>query len=276
MRLTQPLKWHGGKFYLAKEIIKRFPPHVHYVEPYAGGMAVLFAKPAEWIEGHSEVANDLNGELVNFWHVLKTWPDALIRRLDCTPFSESEFRNATTYREQLTPIGNAANFFVRYRQSRQGLGKDFATLSRTRTRRGMNEQVSSWLTAVEGLPEAHDRLKRVVILNRPALDVIRQQDGPNTFFYLDPPYLHETRVTTGDYEHEMAETQHFDLLKLLNQIEGKFLLSGYPSPMYANAAADNGWHCDEIQIDNKASSKKSKDTKVECLWRNYELSGGER
>lgn len=67
---SQPLKWHGGKHYLAKRIIELMPPHVHYVEPYFGGGAVLFAKPSKWIEGHSEVVNDIDGELMNFWRVL--------------------------------------------------------------------------------------------------------------------------------------------------------------------------------------------------------------
>ena len=83
--------------------------------------------------------------------------------------------------------------------------KDFATLSRNRTRRQMNEQASAWWTCVEGLPAVSARLRRVVVLNQPALEVIRQQDGPATLFYLDPPYLHETRASPGTYKHEMSE-----------------------------------------------------------------------
>lgn len=266
---TQPLKWHGGKHYLAKEIISRFPPHVHYVEPFFGGGAVLFAKPEEWIEGYSEVVNDINAGLWNFWHCLKNWPEAVIRQLELTPFSEIEFDNSVADWMKYTPIGNAVAFFVRYRQSRQGLGKDFATLSRNRTRRGINEQVSSWLSAIEGLPEAHERLKRVVILNDDALKVIRQQDGPNTLFYCDPPYLHETRVTTNDYEFEMEYHEHEALLESLGNIQGKFILSGYRSFLYDDMECLYGWRRDEIQIDNKASSKPTKDIKTECLWMNY-------
>lgn len=273
MRLTQPLKWHGGKYYLAHEIIQRFPPHTHYVEPFAGGLAVLFAKPVEWIEGHSEVVNDIHGELVNFWHVLKVWPDAFIRLASLTPFSQDEFENAKFDGHKLAPIQRAVAFFVRYRQSRQGLGRDFATLSKNRTRRGMNEQVASWFSAIDGLPEAHERLQRVVVLNRDAVDVIKSEDSPTTFFYLDPPYLHETRSTTKEYgEFEMSEAEHVALLGLLAGIKGKFLLSGYPSKLYDKVAEASGWYCDRIEIDNKASGKKSKERKVECLWRNYDLS----
>ena len=147
--------------------------------------------------------------------------------------------------------------------------KDFATLSRNRTRRGMNEQVSSWLTAIEGLPDVHDRLKRVVILNRPALDVMKQQDGPETCFYLDPPYLHETRSTTKDYQYEMSETDHHQLLLALTQLKGKFLLSGYHSEMYDLMAREMEWKCHEFKIVNNASSKVVKDTKTECVWTNF-------
>lgn len=276
MTVSNPLKWHGGKSYLADQIIALMPPHTHYVEPFFGGGAVLFRKPCD---GVSEVVNDLNGALVNFWQVIANEDtcELLKRWAEGTPVCESAFEAACResnhwkgwYKGDGVSVSLAHAFFVKYRQSRQGLGKDFATLSRNRTRRGMNEQVSSWLTAIEGLPEAHERLKRVVILNAEACDVIRQQDGPNTLFYCDPPYLHSTRVTTGDYECEMSEANHAQLLLTLDGIEGKFVLSGYHSKLYDNHAATRGWRCVEIKIDNKASSKAVKEQKTECLWMNY-------
>ena len=274
--VSKPLKWHGGKHYLADRIISLIPPHTHYVEPYAGGLSVLFAKPAELIEGHSEVVNDLNGNLVNFWDVLSRSESfgELVRICEATPFSEEVWDSAQEMEackavRTTRDVKQAWAFFIKYRQSRQGLGKDFATLSRRRTRRGMNEQVSSWLSAVEGLPEAHERLKRVVVLNRDALAVIGQQDGSDTFFYLDPPYLHDTRVTTSDYEFEMGESDHSELLELLCHIEGKFILSGYPSGIYDKWERAGHWKRVDIEIDNKASSKKTKQKKIECLWMNF-------
>jgi len=269
---TAPLKWHGGKHYLADRIIDLMPPHIHYVEPYFGGGQVLFRKDPE---GVSEVVNDLNGGLVNFWRVLQDEEcfRAFSRRVAVTPFSEQEFewsRPQSPLTEEVhADTEAAAQFFVRYRQSRQGLGKDFATLSRNRTRRGMNEQVSSWLSAVEGLPEAHERLKRVVILNRGALEVIRQQDGPNTLFYLDPPYLPETRTVTNAYECEMNHDDHMALIAVLSEVKGKFILSGYRSDLYDKWAECLGWSRVDIKIDHKASSKKTKEMKTECLWMNF-------
>ena len=269
-----PLKWHGGKQYLAKRIIELFPPrdsYVHYVEPYFGGGAVLFAHDPE---GKSEVANDINGNLMNFWLVLRD--ETLLRELQhvlsLTPFAEPFFRESLRQQDfdgTQARVRRAFWFFVRYRQSRQGLGKEFATLSRNRTRRGMNEQVSAWLSAVEGLPEAHERLKRVVILNDDAVNVIRQQDGPKTLFYCDPPYLHETRNVTDAYEHEMTIEQHTLLLACLSKIKGRFLLRGYPSNLYQTAEKLYGWRREDIPIDNKASSAKTKEIKTECVWLNY-------
>ena len=135
----------------------------------------------------------------------------------------------------------------------------------------MNEQVSSWLTAIDGLPEVHARLKRVVILNQDAIDVIQSQDGPDTLFYLDPTYLPETRVTTADYANEMSIEDHMWLLVQLSHIEGKFILSGYPSELYEIFAEHYGWHRRDIEIDNKASGKAVKEIKTECLWYNYDL-----
>jgi len=282
--LTPPLKWHGGKHYLADWIISYMPRHVHYVEPYAGGLAVLLRRDPhdprlvwnpDWPqEGVSEVVNDIDGELMNFWGVLRRPADfAVLRRfLEATPFSEELFNAAgDVIPDNSTVVDRAWRFFVRCRQSRQGLMKDFATLSRTRTRRGMNEQISSWLTAIEGLPDIHRRLQPVLPLNRPALEVIRTQDGPKTLFYLDPTYLDETRVSHGEYgEHEMSPEDHHELSKALADIKGKFLLSGYPSTMYAEYAAANGWHRVERQIDCKASGAKKKPKKTECLWMNFE------
>lgn len=272
MTVSNPLKWHGGKSYLADQIIALMPPHVHYVEPFFGGGAVLFRKPCE---GVSEVVGDTYRRLTWFWQAIADpWCFREFREIiELVPFSQERWQQAER-NLRCWPSGYdwkhaAVDFFIVYRQSRQGLGKDFATLSRNRTRRGMNEQVSSWLTAIEGLPEAHERLKRVVILNAEACDVIRQQDGPNTLFYCDPPYLHSTRVTTGDYECEMDADDHLMLLATLADIEGKFILSGYHSAIYDAYAKTRGWRCVEIKIDNKASSKAVKEQKTECLWMNY-------
>ena len=131
----------------------------------------------------------------------------------------------------------------------------------------MNEQASAWLTCVEGLPAVSARLRRVVILNQPALEVIRQQDGATTLFYLDPPYLHQTRATTGNYQHEMTEEDHRELLAAIKRCQGRVMLSGYPNPLYDGELA--GWRRADFQIDNKASGGKVKRQMTESVWMNF-------
>jgi DNA adenine methylase len=262
--MQQPLKWFGGKAYLAKRIVERMPPHKVYVEPYAGGLSVLLAKDPEEV---SEVVNDLDGDLTNFWEVLQSERDfpRFVRIVEAIPFSEHEW----TVANQLNGKGDdavysAVDFFVNCRQSLGGMGKSFAPLSTKRRRRGMNEQASAWLTAVEGLPEVHKRLKRVVVLNRPALEVIRKQDTPETLFYLDPPYLHETRTATDVYRFEMTWNDHRDLLVALQGLKGKVILSGYRHALYDDVLTD--WHREDFELPNNAAKSDTKRRMVESLW----------
>jgi DNA adenine methylase len=273
MKPNLPLKFHGGKVYIASKIVELMPPHLHYVEPYAGGLSVLLTKNPE---GVSEVANDINRNLTNFWETLRD-PDRFeqFRRLvEATPFSELEWCQS---RDWLLSYGDAegvqipraVNFFILCRQSLAGRMRSFTGVTKTRTRRGMNNEVSAWLTAIEGLPAVHERLKRVLILNRPAIDVIHWQDAQTTLFYLDPPYVHETRATTGEYAHEMTEDQHAELLATLATIKGKFLLSGYRCPLYDAAATRWRWTRHDFELPNNAAGGKEKRRMVESLWCNF-------
>lgn len=284
-----PLKWHGGKAHLANRIIELMPPRVknpnaptkddsgwvHYVEPYFGGGQVLFANQHD---GISEAVNDLNRDLTNFWQVLQSKLEfgRFLRLCEATPFSEVEFLEAVAFPSPRSIVlesqscFRAWKFFVRCRQSLAGRMKGFTGITKTRTRRGMNNEVSAWLTAVEGLPAVHERLKRVLIINRPAIEVIRKHDGPQTLFYLDPPYMHETRVTTGEYSHEMDEADHIELLDVLSTIKGRFILSGYPSRLYDDSAIEFGWRHVDFDLPNHASGAKTKPRKTERVWMNYQ------
>lgn len=271
--ITPPLKWHGGKSYLA-EWIRSFDPvgtYCHRVHAYGGGLGEFWNWPHE---GISEVVNDLDHRLFNLWRVLQDEErfEDFRRIIESTPFSRDAYEAAAMIEQchcNPATARDAVSFFVLVRQSRQGLMKDFATLSRNRVRRGMNEQVSAWLTAIEGLPAVHARLKRVVLENVPALDLIRREDGPKTLFYLDPPYMHDSRATKDAYAFEMSELDHNELLETLARIEGRFMLSGYHSPQYDKWSRDYDWTLHEKQIDNKAASGATKEIKTECLWTNF-------
>lgn len=268
--LIPPLKWHGGKHYLAPKIVALMPSHVHYVEPFAGGLAVLLAKDPE---GVSEVVNDLHRDLTNFWRVLQD-PNTFerFRRIvDATPFSEvvwKDARDGLVSYPDADPVRGAVWFFIFCRQSLAGRMTAFTILTRRRVRRGMNAEASAWLSAVDGLPAVHARLRRVAILDsRPALEVIRQQDGPETLFYLDPPYPHETRTATAAYAFEMTRADHQELLDALRYCQGKVILSGYPSTLY-DVALKN-WTRHTFDLPNNAAGGKRKRRKMEVLWCNF-------
>jgi DNA adenine methylase len=139
---------------------------------------------------------------------------------------------------------------------------------RTRLRGGRNDGVNGWWTAVNGLGAVHRRLQDVRVLCRPALDVIRSEDTPATFFYLDPPYLHETRTAKKVYgDFEMTGADHRELLDVLRTCRGKVILSGYPSRLYDEALAD--WTRHTFDLPNNAAGGKAKGRETEVLWCNF-------
>jgi DNA adenine methylase len=275
-----PLKWHGGKHYLARRIVALMPPHLHYVEPYAGGLAVLLARdpddPRLWAgngsgnRGVSELANDLDGRLMNFWRVLRD-PETFERfrrQVEAIPLARAAWQAAYDHAYGGDPVADAVAFFVCCRQSLAGRRKAFTGITRTRTRRGINGNASEWLGAVDGLALVHARLRPVVLEDRPALEVIRREDGPGTLFYLDPPYLHQTRATVREYGAlEMTEADQRELLELLLQVEGKVMLSGYSSQLYDGALS--GWNRHTFDLPNHASGARAKSRETEVLWCNF-------
>lgn len=268
LRCKPPLKWHGGKYYLASKIVEIMPSHQQYVEPFFGGGSVLLAKDPANV---GEIVNDLNGHLTNFWRVLQdeTLFARFYRIMQAVPFSETEWRDAHERLSKVEePVEQAVAFYIECRQSHSGRRRSFAAITRNRLRQGMNEQAAAWMTAVEGLPAIHARLRRVAIMNRDALRIIEQFDTPHTLFYLDPPYLHSTRITTHEYgEQEMSVEQHERLLELLLQVKGKVILSGYPSPLY-DGKLEN-WSTVDFDLPNNSASGSSKQRMTERLWCNF-------
>jgi DNA adenine methylase len=256
------------------------PRHLHYVEPFAGGLAVLLERDPNdkrlWMSedgnrgGVSEVANDLNGELMNFWRVLQRRDAfaAFQQQVGVTPLSHEEFNRAQRriLLEEID-INHAVKFFVAARQSRAGTFRGFTSLTRSRTRRGINGNASEWLGAVEGLPAVHARLLPVVVENMDAMKLIPREDTPDTLFYCDPPYLHETRATKDAYACEMTSAEHAKLLRVLQSCKGKVMLSGYHSSLYD--AALSSWRCEEFDLPNNAAGGNEKRRMTECLWMNF-------
>ena len=256
----------GGKQPLARRIVALMPKHEHYCEPYFGGGAVLLAKSGE---GVSEVANDLDGRVSAFWTVIAAPDlfDRFLRKCQATPFHEDLWNAAGVLEDDPDPVECAWAFFVRCRLSFAGRMEDFTAPVKTRLRRGMNDAVSGWLSAVDGLPAIHARMMRVLWMSRPALDVIAKMDGPGALFYLDPPYPHETRTVPGVYRHEMDDAAHARLLEQLRGLKGRAMVSGYRCPMYD--AALTGWTRHEMDVANNSASGKTKQRRTEVLWCNF-------
>lgn len=220
--------WYGGKYSHLEWLLPLLPACHHYCEPFGGSAAVLLNRPTSAVETY----NDLDGEVSNFFSVLRNESSQLIRAIGLTPFSREEFFLACSNNgQEISSLERARRFFVRARQVRTGLAQT-ASIGRwanckNTTRSGMSGVVSRWLGSVEMLPFIAERLLRVQIENRPALEVIRLYDDRGTLFYCDPPYPHSSRQDNKAYGNEMTDQEHDALSRLLHRVKGKVAISGY-------------------------------------------------
>uniref|UniRef100_UPI00366F3834 DNA adenine methylase n=1 Tax=Bacillus cereus TaxID=1396 RepID=UPI00366F3834 len=186
--MRPPFPYYGAKARIAQWIVGLMPrDHRVYVEPFAGSAAVLFARqrPAA-----HEVLNDLDGNVTTFFRVLRDRESELIRALTLTPYSRQEYRAAALTGQDLDDVERARRFFVRTSQSFNAAGA--ANGKRASWSNGMRRGSSQALTVadlVDRLFAAAERLRRVVIENRPAVEIIHAYDAPDTVLYCDPPYL---------------------------------------------------------------------------------------
>lgn len=254
------LRWHGGKWILAPWIIKHFPAHRVYVEPFGGAASVLIRKP----RSYAEVYNDLDDDVVNLFRVLRSErADELIAALRLTPFAETEFRGA--YGAAECEVERARRLVIR---SFMGFGSNAThKLSgfRANSTRSGTTPAHDWINYPEALAAVVDRLRGVTVMHRDASAVMRQHDGPQTLHYVDPPYLPETRDAGGDYAHEMSEADHIALLATLREMEGAVVLSGYPSPLYDDALHD--WR----RVEREALADGAR-KRTEVLWINRDAT----
>ncbi|MEY4530168.1 MAG: hypothetical protein RLZZ156_889 [Deinococcota bacterium] len=257
--------WYGGKFSHLDWLLPLLPESTHFCDIFGGSAAVIINRIPSAIETY----NDLDGELVNFFRVLRNQKDALIEVIGLTPFSREELTLACQkHTSDTTELERARRFFVRARQTRTGLAQ---TASPGRwahclltSRAGMAGAVSRWLGSVEALPLIAQRLLRVQIEHAPALEVIERFDSKETLFYCDPPYLHETRGDSKAYGFEMSDAEHEALARRLNQVQGKVAVSGYNSQMYQDLYCH--WYCTTAPSKTIHSVKQER---TELLWTNY-------
>lgn len=259
--------WYGGKYSHLDWLLPLLPDCHHYCEPFAGSAAVMLNRKPSPIETY----NDLDGEVANFFRVLRDEKDKLVEAIGLTPFSREEFALACEIDPEVEPLERARRFYVRARQVRTGLAQKasigrWANCKQT-SRAGMSGVVSRWLGAVEALPEIAARLLRVQIENRPAIDVIQLYDSPKTLFYCDPPYIHETRGDSQAYGHEMTDAEHALLAKVLNSVKGMVAISNYQCDLMDRLYSAPKWR-KVVSPDRTIHSTKG--TRAEVVWTNYD------
>ena len=252
------LNYPGAKWGMAKQICSLMPANRSYLEPFFGSGAVLFNKAPSAIE----TVNDIDGDITNFFKVLREQPERMAEAISLTPYSRDVFDDAHENRGT-DDFDRAYRFAIRSK-----MGHGFKTYQKTGFKidvyaRERSYCVSCWNRLPEDLVNAAGRLKGVQIENQPALDVIRKFNHENVLIYADPPYLLDTRGGK-QYRHEMSEQDHMDLLETLLKHKGSVILSGYPSEMYDREL--KGWS----RITRKSYNKNS-DQRTEVLFCNFDV-----
>lgn len=259
--------WYGGKFSHLDWLLPLLPKCHHYCEPFSGSGAVLLNRNPSPVETY----NDIDGDAVNFFRILRDRHEELIRAIALTPFSREEYHLAIYGNTQgISDVERARRFYICARQTRTGLAQT-ASLGRwanckDTSRSGMSGVVSRWLGGVDALDDIAQRLIRVQIENRPAIDIIRLYDNSGTLFYCDPPYLHATRGDSNAYGFEMDEGQHYEFAQVVNKCRGKVAVSGYNHPLMDELFPPPRWF-KTLGADKTIHSTKG--TRQEVLWTNY-------
>lgn len=254
--VTRPaLRYHGGKWMLADWIIAHMPPHRVYVEPYGGGGSVMLSKEPSDLD----VINDLDGDVINFFRVLRERPDELARAIELTPFALAELD--LSYEPTDEPVERARRVYVRSWQGRGTSRGQWRVGWRRQTQSDKASALRDWQRPLDNLYAVAARLRQVQIDQDDAIRCILRYDRPDTLFYCDPPYPAETRGRwkTSAYQHEMTTEDHERLAETLMDIQGMALVSGYGCELYDRLYVD--WR--RVERDVPADGG---DMRTEVLW----------
>ena len=264
-----PFPWFGGKQKLADRLIEMFPPHRVYCEVFGGGASVLLSKQPATLD----IYNDAEDGLVNFFRMLRDRPGDLVPLLELTPYSRTEFLDCVeTWRSVDDEVERARRFYVCVSQAFGG----FVFNDGTKTRGWGGERLgrthlcraASTKNRVDNIWRFVDRLRSVQIDNLQWRACLERYDSPETLFYLDPPYVPETR-RSGRYSHELTAEDHAELVDRVLALEGTAIVSGYDSPLYEPLVTGGGFMRHEFGVWATASQRSvdtARDRRLEVVW----------
>lgn len=267
------IKIHGGKAYIKNWLLPFFPAQYEnmcYVEPYLGAGSILLNKKPS----HTEIVNDLNYPLICLWREVRDQHKRLLANLAERPYQRNTFEITKIIMEGTETNGDtwdqetyAMTEYILSRMSRGGLKKDFAWSDRMRG--GQYGDVNAWQTSLKQIPKISARIQKVTFSSEDATKLVSNfLCDRDTFIYLDPPYLHETRVAKKAYgKFEMTPEQHAELLDTILLVCGKVMISGYNSELYNTKLKD--WRKEEKGFKSSSGQTKKKKDKTEVIWMNY-------
>ncbi len=262
MRVVQPISYYGGKQRLAKRIIALIPDHNLYAEVFAGGAAIFFAKEPSALE----VINDTNGELINFYKVLKTQYKKLAKEIQSTLHSRELHNEARVVYANPNLFNEVKRAWAVWVLANQSFGSmlgdvwrcDYKDNSCSKSLRNKRQNFTKKFA---------ERLELAQIECRDALQVIASRDQKEAFFYCDPPYFNSNMGHYGGY----TEKDFENLLELLSKIKGKFLLSSYPSDILMKYTKKFKWHTQKMEMSVSINGRSNGKRKTEMLTANYEI-----
>ena len=256
--------YYGGKYYQLNWLLPLLPKCNHYVEPFCGSAIVCLNREPSPIE----TINDTNGDLVNFFKVLRSNSSELLEQLELTLNARDELAIAIEPTDE--PLERARRFFVRIRQSFDGSPKSkvgqwsFAKIYERHPKR--------FRRSIPKLIEVIDRVKYWQIDNRPAINVIRRNDTVDTLFYCDPPYVADSRVSKVDYgNNELSDTDHRELANVLHNVKGKVAISGHRCDLYKELYGDWVRHDKDCNLCASNKTKVESKRRVDSVWCNYKI-----
>lgn len=256
--------YFGGKYQYLEELYAQFPEHLHFVDLMCGSMSVTLNKTPSKMD----TANDLDGDVYNFFKVLREDPEGLIQAIYLTPVGRQEYTECFPINlPGASNVERARRFYVRCKQSFQGAGLKQHTgfnACVASSEKGMSKNVSKFLSTVEYLPEIIARLKSIQIENLDYRAILKKYDRPTTFVYVDFPYELKTRNYKKWYNHEFSDADHIEAAAHLHAFTGTAMVSGYESKLYIELYKD--WRM--VKLKPRGHSM-SNEKKQECIWMNY-------